>query len=382
MPFKWGEKFTRDLPGAVAGDFSRLWRTIVEGIGPGPCQVVDTVTGPTVRVPKIVKIEYGPPMSFTVEMLPGQLVEDFTAVADRIAPHLGAVCVRVVPVGLTHVKLVLLASDPLAEVMPAVKPVESALDPIILGRDETGTPVTLELGAAAHLASQGATGSGKSVGTYSLLGQLRDAPDVRVTGVDPTGLLLGPWRGRWTDVPAPVCGTKNPDRYVITLDRVVQEMDRRIGAMPPGRDSVQLGSECPVLLVVLEEHPGALRVLDGADAKLGKSYRALVGRLLAEGRKAGIRVLLITQRADAAIVGAYERSQASHRISYRVDSADGLRMLHPDVSPDTAAEHASAPAGVALVTIPGQPLTRMRSPYVSYAEYCSGLGGPGSRAAA
>jgi S-DNA-T family DNA segregation ATPase FtsK/SpoIIIE len=182
-------------------------------------------------------------------------------------------------------------------------------------------------------------------------------------------LLLAPWARRWHDVPAPVLGTLDPSRYMFALDQVVQEMDRRIAAMPRGRDSVQLGPACPILLTILEEFPGVLRLVDGVDARLGKSVRALVGRLLAEGRKAGIRVVLITQRADAAIVGAYERGQASHRISFRVDSADGLRMLHPDLPVDAAAEHSTAPAGVALLTAPGVPLTRLRFPYRPYSDY-------------
>lgn len=39
--------------------------------------------------------------------------------------------------------------------------------------------------------------------------------------------------------------------------------------------------------------------------------------MLAEGRKAGILCVLIAQRADASILGAYESGQASHRISFR-----------------------------------------------------------------
>jgi S-DNA-T family DNA segregation ATPase FtsK/SpoIIIE len=258
-----------------------------------------------------------------------------------------------------------------------VAPLVSALDPITLGMGEDGRAVTLELGSAAHLIVQGTTGGGKSIALYSLLGQLVDAPDVRVTGCDPTGLLLRPWSGRWADIPAPALGTADPARYVLMLDQVVREMDRRIAAMPAGRDSVALSTDMPVLLVVLEEYPGLLRLVDGTDAKLGKQLRALVGRLLAEGRKAGVRVVIVSQRADASILGGFERGQASHRLSFRVDSGDAVRMLHPDALPDVIAAHAAAPAGVALLTAPGLPLTRLRAPWRTYADYCAAVGGPG-----
>ena len=352
-------------------ELRRGWREACEGAG--AVQTIDTPTGPTVKVPRMGALAYGPPVAFTVELLPGQLVDDLRKVAHRIAPHLGARMLRLTPIGLTRVRVLLLTSDPLEDLCSPVPPVGSGLHPITLGVAEDGASVTLDLASAAHLIVQGTTGGGKSVGLYSLLGQLVDAPDVRVTGCDPTGLLLRPWAGRWPDVTAPALGTGDPARYVLALDQVVRQMDKRIAQLPAGRDSVQLGPDCPILLVVLEEYPGVLRLADGLDPKLGRQLRALVGRLLAEGRKAGVRVLIVSQRADAQVIGGFERGQASHRLSFRVDSADAVRMLHPDATPDVIAAHATAPAGVALLTAPGEPLRRLRFPHRSYAEYCAAV---------
>ena len=355
----------------LENDMKRAWRAAAEGTG--LCHHVDTVSGVTVVVPPVVRLFAGPPPGLLVQLLPGQLPRDVEDVALRLAPALGARMVRVTPTPGSDmwVRVELLAEDPLAAAISPAPAVASALDPILLGIAEDGAPVLLELADAAHIIVQGTTGGGKSVGCYSLLGQLAAAPDVRITGVDPTGLLLSPWAGRWADVPGPALGTSDPFAYVLAAEQVVKEMDRRIGGMPVGRDAVELGEQMPVLLFVCEEYPGILRILDTADKRLAAAFRAAVGRLLAEGRKAGVRVLLVTQRADAAIIGAYERGQASHRISYRVDTIDAARMLHQDISPDAAAEHASAAAGIALVTAPGQRLRRMRSPYRSYADYCS-----------
>lgn len=84
-----------------------------------------------------------------------------------------------------------------------------------------------------------------------------------------------------------------------------------------------------------------------------------------------MRCLLITQRAEAAVLGAYERGQSSHRLSFRVDTAATIEMLHPGVPADVAIEHATARAGVALLTAPGQPLTRLRAPLCDYGRYCA-----------
>jgi DNA segregation ATPase FtsK/SpoIIIE-like protein len=339
-------------------------------------QTVDTPTGPTVRIPRIGALAYGPPVAFTVELPPGMIIDDLRELAHRIAPALGARTLRLASIGLTRVRVELLTTDPLAELVAPVRPVRSIHEPLILGHGEDGHPVTLDLASAAHAIVQGTTGGGKSVALYSLLAQLTRAPDIRITGADPTGLLLRPWAGRWSDVPSPVLGTGDPTRYVLMLDQLVRVMDQRVASIPPGRDSVEHTPALPVLLAVLEEYPGVLRVVDSTDAKLGKQLRALVGRLLAEGRKAGVRVLIVAQRADASVIGGFERGQASHRLSFRVDSADAVRMLHPDGTPDIVAGHATAPAGVALLTAPGLPLTRLRAPYLPYADYCAEVAAP------
>ncbi|HEY2205123.1 MAG TPA: FtsK/SpoIIIE domain-containing protein [Pseudonocardia sp.] len=281
---------------------------------------------------------------------------------------------RITDRGLGLARIELLTDDPLVVVLPPVAAVRSALSPITLGVTEDGHPLTLDLLSSAHLIVQGATGSGKSVGCYSLLGQLAAAPDVRVTGSDVSGLLLAPWVIHPRHAGHQVLGTGNPLAHVELFERLVAEMDKTIARIPAGRDSVVLGPDQPITLIVVEEYPGLLRLLDSADPKLGKRARMAVARLLAEGRKAGYRVLLIVQRADAAIVGAYERGQASHRVSFRVDTLDALRMLHPDATGEVAERHATALSGIALATAPGLPLTRLRAPHVDYAGYCAAVG--------
>lgn len=48
-------------------------------------------------------------------------------------------------------------------------------------------------------------------------------------------------------------------------------------------------------------------------------------------------------------------------------------MLHPDVAAEIVADHAVAPDGVALLTAPGVPLVRLRSPMTSYGAYLAAV---------
>jgi S-DNA-T family DNA segregation ATPase FtsK/SpoIIIE len=278
------------------------------------------------------------------------------------------------------VTVTLLERDPLLGTVPRPAPIRTAADPLVIGQGEDGDPVEWNLAEAAHACIQGTTGGGKSIATYSLLSQLRSTVDVAVTGSDITALTLAPWDDRTRPgIPPPALGTTYPNSHLAVVEKLCKIMDARIGAMPRGRDSVDISPDCPVIVCVLEETPGLYRFLKLADSKLYDRLRAAVGRLLGEGRKAGIRLLIIAQRADADILGGYERGQCSHRISFRVDTMDAVRMLHPDASPELAAEHASAPAGVALVSMPGRPLLRLKAPYVPFREYVD-LITPGSAA--
>lgn len=345
------------------------WREVATGAGVGR-KVLSGAGMPVDVWPEVTHVHFSDDgLVLVVRLLAGQLPADVAAVARRMAYGMGCAQIRVKRFRQEWIKVHLLATDPLETATCEIAPIQSALSPIVLGVDETGELVVLDWAQATHMIVQGTTGGGKSTGMYSLLAQHAGVADARFTGCDPTGLLLRPWIRHWDDVPTPAVGSKDPMCFVVTVDQLVREMDRRIADIPSDRDSVILGPELPVIVRVLEEYPGLPRILDSADPKLGKTFRALVGRLFAEGRKGGIRLVLISQRADATIIGGFERGQASHTMSYRVDSADAVRMLHPDVTPDLVAEHASAPAGVALLSRPGNPLTRLRAPYLTYASY-------------
>jgi S-DNA-T family DNA segregation ATPase FtsK/SpoIIIE len=264
----------------------------------------------------------------------------------------------------------LLTTDPLTDPFGLPRVARAFDAPILLVRDDQGEEINVPVHRLGHIAVQGQTGSGKSVFVYSILSQLasrlRAGFPLSIGGIDPSGILLRPF-------PRSILGLTDPGAVEGYLTEAVADMDRRIAAIPLNRDVLDITPDFPLRFVVLEEVPALYRWIDAVDTKAGKRVRALIARLLAEGRKACIRVVLIAQRAEAAILGGSERAQCSLRVSFRSDTVESVRLLHPDADPDQAAMHSTALPGVALLSMPGRGLTRGRAPWISYARYVDGV---------
>ena len=127
-----------------------------------------------------------------VRMLPGQTVEDYAMVADRLAQTFGVeVCrVRSVPKRRHQVELWLLMHDPLDQTVAPFPPDPDCLTKgIPVARAEDGTVWRLQL-VGTHVVVDGATGSGKSEGLWGIIAGLVDqinAGLVKIWAVDPKG---------------------------------------------------------------------------------------------------------------------------------------------------------------------------------------------------
>lgn len=362
------ERAGRELVDRLSGP----WRCACEHVGLS--RTVQVASGATVVVPVLARADVsGDDPALMVKLMPGQLPDDFRAseVADRLAAALGCDRIRVHPRGPHWVRIELLSGDPLdgdvTTPLPArdrsVNDVE-----ILVARDELGTPLAMPWSQAPNACVQGATRSGKSVWCYSVLAQLGRLDDAVIAGSDPSGLLLGrPWEGtrhrEWQ-----ATGSSDVLAHRDLLVRLVEEMDRRIAALPDRADKlVEFTAGQPLIVVVLEEFAGLLRLASTTTApkgepKLRDQLLALYGRLVSEGHKAGLRLLVITQRADATVIGGFERGQLGLRISFRVDDAEALVMLHGQDARAELAQHRYSPAGVALVQAPAVELGRVRGP--------------------
>lgn len=127
---------------------------------------------------------------------------------------------------------------------------------------------------------------------------------------------------------------------------------------------------------VLEELPGLLR-LAARQKTLSDRIKVAYGRLVSEGAKAGFRLVLVAQRADATIIGGYERGQCPLKISFSTDDPAAVRMCHPAASDDLVDVHMSVAPGRALVSMPGLPVARLRAPEMaSYQDYRTNVAQP------
>ena len=381
----------RDYEASVVAFASTLrgeFRAACEGLH--ICHYVSVASGLTVRTPRVGEVRVGPPLSFTVELLPGQEPGDFTKKenATRLAHSLGAHGLRVEPVAGRWVRMVLLDSDPLRDAFDLAQvTVASGSESMILGRTEDGITLGHAIADDAHLAVQGQTASGKTNLVQGLLSQLSAAPDVLIAGSDITGLLLGrPFDGTvhraWQ-----ATGSADLEAHAVLLEALVGEMDRRLAAIPVRRDRITPSATTQTVVVVLEEFPGLLRAASTVPKpRTGKSLTERIVtaqlRLLSEGRKAAFRVLTLAQRFEAtAVGGGYARDQFALRLSFRVP-ADSLAMLHGDDARPLGQAHASADPGVAYLSGLGRDCERIRVPYLgTYGEYCDRIARHGRREA-
>jgi hypothetical protein len=327
--------------------------------------------GPTFYIPRVVAVHRGSPIRLTIQTLPGQVPDDFAQRAVALAQNLGVARVRVQDCGPGLIQLDLLETDPLLESIPLPRRALGGVqDLVLLGVDDAATRYRISPFDLVHLAVQGATGSGKSVFTYGLLSQLVTAPDLLIAISDPTGLLTRPFVGT-IHAPWQVAGTEDPDAHVRWLQRLVEEMDRRNATLPPRRDQVAIGPDCPLIVAVLEEYPGLLRNADDGKRSGGRVERIkrLIARLISEGRKAGIRLVILAQRFEAAVVGGFERDQCTVKLTFRVGYPASVEMLHPLATRDDCLAHATCEPGIALLTGPGVPLARIRSPFIGHGQH-------------
>lgn len=325
--------------------------------------------GPSFRIPAVTRVDLGVPIRLTIATLPGQVPEDFTPHTAAIAHTLGMARVRVINGGASLLYLELFPADPLAGDVPLPRaPLAGVEDLLLLGVDDGSVRYQISPLDLVHLAIQGSTGSGKSVFVYGLLVQLAATPDLIIAMSDPTGLLTRPFAGtvheEWQ-----ASGTADPDEHLTLLERLVDTMDQRIATLLPRRDQVEIGEGCPLIFLVLEEYAGLLRAAATGDGskKGGRvdQIKDAVLRLITEGRKAGIRLVILAQRFEAAVVSGFARSQCTVKITFRVDNADSVAMLHP-TGRSEADEHATCAPGIALLTGPGVPLARIRSPFIGH----------------
>jgi hypothetical protein len=253
-------------------------------------------------------------------------------------------------------------TDPLAEIIPyAINPRTTIAPstPWGIGIDENGEAVSIDLAGSAHLLLAGATRSGKSVLTYSLLTHvIRMGPKARLLVCDPNDTTIAPFERlvSWST------NEVHPAPVTAMLGWVREEMDRRKPLLrAQRRDKIDVFTEDqPLIVIVIDEASNYLR---SPDVQAAKALQTELLAVVSQGAKFGIRVVLIAQRPDSTILPTAIRSQLSARISFRLEDRETSAMVFPDISDPT--ELLSCPTGVGLIKeIIGRP-RRFRAAYMA-----------------
>lgn len=282
---------------------------------------------------EITGIRKGPVVTmFEVLPPPGIKLAKITALQDNIALRLAAQSVRIVApipgkqavgIEVPNKNRAIVGFRELIETeIPDTKKMGI---PVVLGKDVTGEPQTLDLCQTPHLLIAGATGSGKSVCVNSIILSIlyNKSPDqVKLLLVDPKIVELKLYNGI-AHLLTPVI--TEPKRALQGLQYCIYEMERRY-AMLDGlsvRDIKSYNKKIKREKLVAEFLPYIVIVIDEfADlmATTGKELESTVSRLCAMSRAVGIHLVLATQRPSTNVITGLIKANIPSRIAFMVAS--------------------------------------------------------------
>ncbi len=314
---------------------------------------------------EVIKVRPGPVVTlYEFEPAPGTKTSRVIGLSDDIARSMSAVSVRIAVVpgqSVIGIELPNVTREivNLGEIL-ASAPFEKAPGklPIALGKDISGSPVTVDLAAMPHLLIAGTTGSGKSVALNTMILSLlyRFRPnECKFIMIDPKMLELSVYEG----IPhllTPV--VTEPSKAIMALKWAVREMEERYRAMAQlgvrnisGYNNrledarskgealtrrVQTGFDedgkpvmvdqpldmdpLPLIVVVVDEMADLMLVA-------GKDVEAAIQRLAQMARAAGIHLIMATQRPSVDVITGTIKANFPTRIAFQVTSKIDSRTI-------------------------------------------------------
>lgn len=234
-------------------------------------------------------------------------------------------------------------------------------DDVLLGWDEDGTPIVLNLANSAHALIAGVTRSGKSITVNTLLAYASLMRDVRLIVIDPNLGAAAPW---WRTA-YKVSDSIHPDEPTEILRWVREEMQRRERLFWSGRTDriTTFSPELPLIVLAIDELANYTR---HPDRKARERFEAELLAIASQGAKFGVRLWLLTQKPSADVLTTAVRTNLSARICHRVDTTEDFLHLFPDGRElDITAADREMPPGVSIASV-GDMRTpvRLRSVYL------------------
>jgi S-DNA-T family DNA segregation ATPase FtsK/SpoIIIE len=319
------------------------------------------------------------PFGFTVysKAMPNIGIADWDKVRDHIADQWGVSRIKLWQPKPGYINARAYLREPLDAVMPSelttlagqllVKPGSLRADSdIVLMYTEDGDPVIVNLAKGSHGAIQGVTRSGKSITVNTLLAHAALMCDVQTVIIDPNLGAVAPW---WRTAHT-VSASVDPTEPTEILRGLRQEMERRQGIFWAQRTDklTQFTPDMPLILLVIDE---VSNYTNWGDKKKAEAFRAELQAVTSQAHKFGIRVWLLGQKLEAAVLNTATRTNLTSRISHRVDTVEDFLHLSPDGRDlDITAADRTMPQGIGIASVSGMTTpVRARSVYLP-TEHC------------
>jgi hypothetical protein len=296
----------------------------------------------------------------------GGTVADLEQAAEALAVvlEIREVRVRRDPDNARQARVSLIRRDPLSAPAPAWPHAEasrlSLWEPIPVGVDEDGQPVTLTL-PERNVLLGGEPGAGKSAALSLLVATAALDPSVRLHLLDGKLVELAGWAG----CAEGTAGVHVEDANLL-LAGLRAEMDQRYLSLLANRArKVTPASGLPLHLVVIDEL--AHYLLNG-DRKERALFAELMRDLVARGRAAGIIVVAATQKPQHDVIPTALRDLFGFRWALRCSTpqaSDTVLGAGWASQGHTASDIDSAHRGVGLLLHEGQRPIRLRSHYLN-----------------
>ncbi|MFI6457995.1 FtsK/SpoIIIE domain-containing protein [Streptosporangium amethystogenes] len=302
----------------------------------------------------------------TLRLLEGQIPDDYSQAAERLAHSWRVHAVRVSSPRPGRVVLAATMRDPLIQV-DRLPPSDELLK-VTVGRLETGKPWVIDFRTVPHWLNAGATQSGKSNLANALIVGLAPQP-VALVGFDlKGGVEFTPYGPRLSAL------ATSRAESVGLLDDLVALMLERMGLCRAAgaRNLWQLPAAVrPVPVVVLVDELAELYLMADKSEKdeIAKTSTALL-RVAQLGRAFGIYLFCCGQRIGSDLGPGVTalRAQCSGRICHRVNDPETATMTLGDLDPAalvSARAIAAETPGVAIVAAQDGQWYRARSFHVS-----------------
>ena len=285
---------------------------------------------------------------YEITLEPGVNVKKVEQIQDNIRMDLAAQSIRVLaPIpGRSVVGIEVSNSKPEAVFMRSIMESSEwentkAEIPLALGKNVSGKPIILDLAKAPHMLVAGATGTGKSVCSNSLIISLlfKFTPEeLRLIMVDPKIVEFDAYK-RLPHLLTPIINDSS--KVPIALRWAANEMDRRYHVLAKvgvkklsefnsrpkpaepefDHEGNPIPDKMPLLVIILDE----LADLMMTEAK--KDVETNITRIAQKGRAAGIHIIVATQRPSTNIITGVIKANLPTRLCFQVRSQVDSRVV-------------------------------------------------------